>query len=276
MRRRLSASRGFTLLELVVVIAVLALVANLATEHLVQVTDQQRYETSRDRLQRLQYAIVGDDSRTSNGQPDLFGFVHDMGRPPVDLSELYEEPADCDPTRDGNQSCPAGFDPALGRSVGWRGPYISARDAKQDGWGNPWQYDSGSGRIVSLGADDALGGEGPAVDQMVSIQQADHLIRDAVGITLTSPPPPTSPLQGICLTATHIRHGEPITVASASTFPAPQAPGEYWFQFDDGLPIGRLSLSLREVDGADCTRATALATWTTTVYPRRALERFSL
>lgn len=270
MSRIPSALRGFTLLELVVVIALLALVANLATEHLVQITDQQRYETSRDRLERLRYAIVGDDSRTTNGQPDLFGFAHDMGRPPVDLVELFEEPTDCDPTSDGNQTCSARFDPAVGRTAGWRGPYISARDAKQDGWGNPWQYDPDTGRIVSLGSDGALGGDGPAVDQVATIQQLDHLNKDAVRVRLTTP------VQGICLTATHVLHGEPTTVASASTFQAPEVPGEYWFVFDGGLPIGRLSFTLRELDGGDCTQATALARWTTTVYPRRSLESFAL
>ncbi len=128
---------GFTLLELLVVVAVLALVANLATEHLVQVTDQQRYETSRDRLGKLRYAIVGDDSRTSNGQPDLFGFVHNMGRRPLNLSELYRKPAGCGPSTRGDQPCPATFDANLGRTIGWRGPYLIGAGGQTKRLGKP-------------------------------------------------------------------------------------------------------------------------------------------
>lgn len=269
MNRGRGLMRGFTLLELVVVVAVLALVANLATEHLVQVTDQQRYETSRDRLEKLRYAIVGDDSRTINGQPDLFGFVHDMGRRPVELSELYLQPTDCDLGRDGDQPCPATYDASLGRTVGWRGPYISERDARKDGWGNAWHYDPDAGRILSLGADGVSGGEGYSADQVATIQQADQASADAVRVTLTAP------IKGVCLTATHVRNGVPVTVVSPSTLLAP-TPGDYDFAFEQDLPIGRLALDLREYGGGDCVSAPRLAAWSTTVYPRRTLQSFRM
>jgi len=260
-------SRGFTLLELVVVVAVLALVANLATEYLVRVTDQNRYEASRERLEKLRYAIIGDDSRTSNGQPDLVGFVHDMGRLPIELAELYREPRDCDPDTSGDQVCGATFDAKLGRTVGWRGPYLSEQDAQRDGWGNRWDYDAHSGRILSVGADGVPGGEGYAADLEVRIRQPDYRIDDPVRVTLTAP------LGGACLTAQHIRHGVVGTLVSPTTA---HAPGDYLFDFVDGLPVGRMAITLREYDGADCLSGKELAHWTTTVYPRRTLEGFAM
>jgi len=146
---------GFTLLELVVVVAVLGLIANLATEYVAMNTNQQRFDTTQERLEVIKYAIVGDDTRTANGQPDLVGFVHDMGRLPIQLSELYDEPTDCDPDNVGDQTCTASYNTNLKRTIGWRGPYVSKDIATNDGWGNgPWSYESDADAvIVSNGMD---------------------------------------------------------------------------------------------------------------------------
>lgn len=155
---------GFTLLELVVVVAVLGLITNLATEYVAMNINQQRFETTQDRLEEIKYAIVGDDTRTANGQPDLVGFVHDMGRLPIQLSELYEEPTDCDPDTVGDQTCAASYNSVLKRTIGWRGPYISQDIVTNDGWGNgAWNYESDTDAvIVSNGMD--LTAEGSCSD----------------------------------------------------------------------------------------------------------------
>ena len=68
------ARTGFTLLELVVVLAILALVTTLAFRSLDQVEDQRRYETSRQMLSDLEKAVLGED--------EIAGFIADMGRLP--------------------------------------------------------------------------------------------------------------------------------------------------------------------------------------------------
>lgn len=155
---------GFTLLELVVVVAVLGLITNLATEYVALNSNQQRFDTTKERLEEIKYAIVGDDTRTTNGHPDLVGFVHDMGRLPIQLNELYNEPTDCDPNTVGNQSCTASYNTDLKRTIGWRGPYVSEDIGKNDGWGNSsWRYESGTNAIiVSNGMD--LTAEGSCSD----------------------------------------------------------------------------------------------------------------
>lgn len=150
---------GFTLLELVVVIAVLGLIANMATEFVAQNTNQQRFDTTKDRMEKIRYAIIGDITKTTNGQPDLTGFVHDMGRLPITLSELHINPLDCDPDAVGDQTCTANYDSTINRNIGWRGPYVSKEIASTDGWGQSWSYSISDGKITlkSLGLDNTDG-----------------------------------------------------------------------------------------------------------------------
>lgn len=68
------ARAAFTLLELVVVLAILALVTTMAFRSLEQVKDQRRYEASRQMLTDLEKAVLGDEA--------IAGFVADMGRLP--------------------------------------------------------------------------------------------------------------------------------------------------------------------------------------------------
>ncbi len=85
----------------------------------------------------------------------------------------------------------------------------------------------------------------------------------------------TTQVTGACLTATQVRNGVPATVVSPSAVLGPIT-GDYVFAFEQDLPMGRLALALREYDGRDCASAPELASWSTTVYPRRTLESFRL
>ncbi len=144
---------GFTLVELLVVITLLGLLALTATVLVENVGEQDRFDTTRARWQQIRTAIVGDTSRTLNGEPALTGYVADMGRLPKNLKELVE----------------LGTQPAWGTVVlssatlvstvspstitnlagnyylygGWRGPYLPATPETgggrtyRDGWNNP-------------------------------------------------------------------------------------------------------------------------------------------
>ena len=127
--------------------------------------DQVRFEDTRNRLQTIRRAIIGDTSRTLNGQPELRGYVADMGRLPVDLNELIAQGAQPDYS----------YNPIYGLWAGWNGPYLAAAELVgsprfQDGWGNNdgtnfgWIYsiytDSGKDhlRVQSLGKNGIAGG----------------------------------------------------------------------------------------------------------------------
>ena len=164
---------GFTLLELLAVVAILSAVAYIAVDGLEGDTNQRRFDDTRNRISFIRSAIVGDAERTVNGQPIVSGFVADVGRLPDCVRALMEIEGDCDNDTLADANTPTAYaaDATSGISSGWRGPYLSTfREldgdiALRDGWGNedtanPQNYgwsrfdDSGNDLIVqSLGAD---------------------------------------------------------------------------------------------------------------------------
>jgi len=172
--------RGVTLLELLLVVTILSALAFIT---LSQVTDndaQVRFEDTRNRLARIRYAIVGDRFRTINGQPEIRGFVADMGRLPLDLNELVTQYYCANAVALEQQACldsggtwetlPLNLlDPDTGLRAGWNGPYLSGFDrAYPDGWGNDdgtsnfgWVFSAADGdlQLQSKGMDNAAGGD---------------------------------------------------------------------------------------------------------------------
>ncbi len=152
MRKRPPDSNGFTLLELVVVLAILAVVTTLALRSLGHLEDQKREEANREGLRELRDAVLGSpNDRAVDGSPAIGGFVADMGRLPraveidgrLTLSELWLNPGAGFDVRQAlaENGVPAGYeDGEVLVSGGWRGPYlrlpIGAGDWL-DGWGNP-------------------------------------------------------------------------------------------------------------------------------------------
>lgn len=130
---------GFTLLEMVLVLFLMALVASAGLMLTEGVEDQAKYDETKRRMEMIRKAIVGDPTRTVNGSPEISGFVADMGRLPGCLRELLEA-FDCDDPP--NPLTQWTIDPTTGVASGWRGPYIQVlpdRDGVRrfrDGYGN--------------------------------------------------------------------------------------------------------------------------------------------
>lgn len=132
-------NQGFSLLELLVVVSLLGLLALSATALVDNVDEQHRFDLTKSKLQQIRRAILGDSSRTLNGEPDISGYVADMGRLPNNIEELLKQ---------GAQTAWAAYPidvsaPDVGDLYGgWRGPYLEALPettgvAFRDGWGNP-------------------------------------------------------------------------------------------------------------------------------------------
>lgn len=152
--RRFSAPvfcQGFSLVELTVVLLLITLIASVAVRETSELGFQVRYDQTKDRLEMIKQAILGNPRQIVNGQQAISGFVADMGRLPYTLRELLED-YDCDgPDVDGNGDtnftndgpCPWALETTYnsGLGIGWRGPYLSVLgnatdlDAFTDGWG---------------------------------------------------------------------------------------------------------------------------------------------
>ncbi len=130
---RLSKDRGFTLIELVIVILVLGVMATVAVMKLTPSIETARFEQTKQELDQLVHAIAGRPDVYQDGARSDFGFVGDNGVMPASLDDLVQNPG--------------------GWST-WDGPYIesglSGNDFKNDAWNKAYVYSDSA--IVSTGS----------------------------------------------------------------------------------------------------------------------------
>ncbi|MCQ8130896.1 type II secretion system protein [Methylomonas rivi] len=145
-------ARGFTLLEMLLVIFLMALVASTGLMLTDGVEEQSKYDDTKRRMELIRKAIVGDPTRTVNSAPEIGGFAADMGRLPLCLAELLELGDEITPATDPRTfASPCddtvsiaawNVDATTGHASGWHGPYLQVLPERngalrfRDGYGN--------------------------------------------------------------------------------------------------------------------------------------------
>ncbi len=136
---------GFTLIEVIVVIAVVSILAAMAVPYAVKFLDQAREEATRKQVLEMNRAIFGDP-----GGPTA-GYLGNMGSLPAVLSRLNTQGPQAGRTYG-----------TLGVKYGWDGPYVnvgfSAGAYLVDGWGTNLLYNAATGQITSNGPNRVAGG----------------------------------------------------------------------------------------------------------------------
>jgi general secretion pathway protein G len=135
-RIRAPRDAGFTLLELLVVLAIMGLLAAIIAPQVLKYLGHARTQDARTQVQNVVAAL------------DLYKL--DVGHYPTQqegLNALVTAPPN---------------------TTGWNGPYLRSTSALQDPWGHPYLYknpgEHGEVDVFTLGSDNAPGGTGEAQD----------------------------------------------------------------------------------------------------------------
>ncbi len=133
-RQRNRLQRGFTLLELLVVLAILGVLGALVGPAVMEQLGGAKVKTTNIQIKDVERAL------------DMYKLG--VGRYPTSaegIASLVTKP---------------------GNAMGWTGPYL--KEMPKDGWGNEFHYTfpaaNGNFEVKSLGADNAPGGEGDNAD----------------------------------------------------------------------------------------------------------------
>lgn len=134
--RRRHPAAGFTLLELLVVLAILGLLIGLVAPQVMKYLGRAKTDAARVDIHNIEQAL------------DLYRL--DVGRYPTQQEGL-----------DALVAKPPGVD-------NWQGPYIKQTAGPKDPWGQPYHYripgQHGAYDLYTLGADNASGGSGEDQD----------------------------------------------------------------------------------------------------------------
>lgn len=142
-------------------LVVVAILARMSLSYFSGETNTVRFDATRNKVDVLRKAILGDDTIDNEGRRKNFGYHGDMGKLPASLNDLVTQGAQPAWT----------YQTYHGFGVGWRGPYLQGGftggpSVTLDEWGKTFVYSTSLNppSLTSLGADNKAGGTGVNAD----------------------------------------------------------------------------------------------------------------
>lgn len=202
-------SRGFTLMEMVVVIIIMGIVATVALRSLTSTLETTKVEVTKQEMDQLVYACVGNPGLVASGMRSDFGYVGDIGALPASFDDLVTNP---------------GYGT-------WNGPYIgnnfteSSTDFKTDAWGQAYTLNG-----VTIQSN---GGGGGTLTKSLASSSSDLTSNSVSGyVTDAAGNPPGDSASLLSVTLDYPDGAGGVTSASATV----AASGA--FDFSGSVPIG--------------------------------------
>lgn len=160
-RNDMKSGKGFTLIELIVVIAIIFIITGAMIPFVYRVWESSEIDTTKERMSDLKKAMAGDKKLIQNGIRYHFGYAGSNGQLPALISDLIPS------------YMPAGYDPAK---------------YNKDVWGNVLLYTTSqdaSGRyvsatLISKGADGIPGTADDINDANLQIYEAEVTPTDRI------------------------------------------------------------------------------------------------
>src|SRR5947207_11095789 len=109
LNRRSRRSRGFTLMEILLVLAILVVLGSMVSLGYVKIQQEANKKAAKAQLTLLEGAVNT--------------YILDVGTPPADLNGLVQAPGD------------------LANPLKWTGPYLDKQTLPVDPWNQPFQYE---------------------------------------------------------------------------------------------------------------------------------------
>lgn len=259
MRMRNYRCAGFTLLELILVVAILVVLSGIAVHSMEGLDQQTRDQETERRINDIELAVMGDPGlRQPDGSWIPNGFVNDMGAlPGANLinDQLLGRPGPPPGIPRSQLQCLDGV-----RMVfGWRGSYlpIGTTDLR-DGWGNPLRADDESNGLSVKAKGWTVSGEfeGDAPGAGTTYHQEerrefltdDAMVRLSGVVQVLGSDGVQKPLEGASLKVYFPVQGQ---ITGYSHPDRTSAEGQFDFGDDHRIPIGLRAIKITQGERRD-------------------------